>query len=75
MSDSVFAPVVRGNNIHLNLEFEGEAEAYAAFNNLSEGGKVHQPLNPAFWGSLFGEVEDKFGVLWMITTAAKGSPV
>ncbi|WP_139997531.1 VOC family protein [Paenibacillus paridis] len=75
MSDSVFAPVVRGNNIHLNLEFEREEEAHKAFDNLSQGGKISQPLAPAFWGSLFGIVEDKFGILWMITTAANGNPV
>lgn len=69
MSDSVFEPVVRGNAIHLSLEFETEAEAREAFDKLAEGGNVKHPLAPAFWGAMYGEIEDKFGIQWMITTA------
>lgn len=70
MSDAVFEPVIRGNAINLSLEFETEAEARDAFNKLAEGGVVKCPLEPAFWGALFGQIEDKFGIMWMITTAA-----
>ncbi|MCR2805245.1 VOC family protein [Paenibacillus soyae] len=71
MSDSVFEPVVRGNAINLSLEFETEAEAREAFHKLAAGGNVICQLEPAFWGSLYGQLEDKFGVRWMITTAAQ----
>jgi PhnB protein len=71
MSDSVFEPVVHGTAINLCLEFQTEAEAYEAFDKLAEGGTVKDSLKPAFWGSLFGLLEDKFGVSWMITTEAK----
>lgn len=70
MSDSVFEPVQSGNAVHLNLEFASEAEARQAFDQLAVGGQIHQPLEPAFWGSLFGQIEDKFGIRWMITTEA-----
>jgi PhnB protein len=75
MSDSIMEhnPIKRGNNINLNLEFETEAEAHQAFNNLAEGGTVKDSLKPAFWGSLFGQLEDKYGVYWMVTTASKSS--
>ncbi|MFD1953461.1 VOC family protein [Paenibacillus thailandensis] len=69
MSDSVFEPVVRGNAINLSLEFATEAEAREAFHKLAEGGDVKCPLEPAFWGALYGQIEDKYGVRWMITTA------
>ncbi|MFD0717045.1 VOC family protein [Paenibacillus sp. GCM10027626] len=69
MSDSVFEPIIRGNAIHLSLEFATEAEARAAFEKLAEGGKVKSPLEPAFWGALYGHIEDRYGVMWMITTA------
>ncbi|GKU76582.1 VOC family protein [Paenibacillus sp. L3-i20] len=69
MSDSVFEPIIRGNAIHQGIEFTTEAEAREAFDNLAEGGNVKCPLAPAFWGSLFGHIEDKYGVMWMITTA------
>ncbi|AOZ93663.1 VOC family protein [Paenibacillus crassostreae] len=68
MSDSVFEPIIRGNAINLSLEFATEAEAREAFDKLSEGGNVKCPLEPAFWGALFGQIEDKFGIMWMITT-------
>ncbi|OBZ16513.1 VOC family protein [Bacillus sp. FJAT-26390] len=73
MSDSVFEPLVRGNNVHLALEFKTEAEARQAFDNLAAGGHISQPLEPVFWGSLYGEIEDKFGIKWMITTAQEVS--
>jgi len=71
LSDSVFGTLERGNGMSLSLEFAGEAEAHQAFDKLAEGGTVKHPLTPAFWGTLFGQVEDKFGILWMITTEAK----
>lgn len=73
MSDSVFAPLNHGNGIQLNLEFPTEAEAREAFAKLGEGGTVKHPLEPAFWGSLFGQIEDKYGVIWMITNEAQAS--
>jgi len=69
MSDSVFEPIIRGNAINLCLEYATEAEAREAFDKLAEGGNVKCPLEPAFWGALFGQIEDKYGVMWMITTA------
>lgn len=73
MSDSIFEPITRGNAINQCLEFSTEAEAHEAFDKLSEGGTVKDALKPAFWGALFGLLEDKFGVMWMITTEPKAS--
>jgi PhnB protein len=73
MSDSVFEPIIRGNAINLSLEFATEAEARDAFDKLAEGGNVKCPLEPAFWGALYGHIEDKYGVMWMITTEPKAS--
>ncbi|WP_336772922.1 VOC family protein [Paenibacillus sp. MMO-58] len=68
MSDSVFEPLRQGNAINLSLEYSDEAEARGAFEKLAVNGKVICPLEPAFWGALFGHIEDKFGIRWMITT-------
>ncbi|KPV60408.1 glyoxalase [Paenibacillus sp. A3] len=73
MSDSVYAPLNRGNGLQLSLEFPTEAEAREAFTKLGEDGTVKHPLEPAFWGSLFGQIEDKYGVIWMITNEAQTS--
>ncbi|CAG7632622.1 hypothetical protein PAESOLCIP111_03398 [Paenibacillus solanacearum] len=71
MCDCPADPPVHGNVINLNLEFGTEAEARQAFERLAEGGIVKHPLKQEFWGSLFGQIEDKFGVHWMITSEAK----
>ncbi|MNN72371.1 hypothetical protein D3C81_1884010 [compost metagenome] len=71
MSDSMFEPVNYGNAVNMNLEFAEEAEARDAFDRLAEGGVVKEELSPAFWGALYGHVQDKFGVLWMITAVPK----
>ncbi|GAA3408590.1 VOC family protein [Paenibacillus hodogayensis] len=68
MADTVTEPVNPGNGISLNLEFPNEAEAREAFDNLSAGGRVKHPFSMAFWGTFFGQFEDKFGVNWMIVT-------
>ncbi|MBW7475481.1 VOC family protein [Paenibacillus oenotherae] len=70
MCDS-FHPLNQGNAIHQCLEFATEAEAHEAFDKLAEGGTVKHPLTQEFWGSLFGQIEDKYGVLWMITTESE----
>lgn len=63
------AGAIRHGGISLSLEFAEESEAHEAFRKLSEGGTVKHPLEQAFWGTLFGQLEDKFGVPWMISTA------
>jgi PhnB protein len=73
MSDMVFESITHGNSINQSLEFATEAEAHDAFNKLSEGGTVKDSLKPAFWGALFGLLEDKYGVMWMISTEPPAS--
>ncbi|THF72618.1 VOC family protein [Cohnella fermenti] len=62
-------PPGRSYGFDLSLEFATEAEAREAFANLSAGGRVLMALEKQFWGSLFGRIEDKYGVKWQITTA------
>lgn len=68
MSECGREPLKRGNEITLSLEFATEAEARAAFDKLAQGGEVQQPLEPAFWGALFGELTDKWGIHWTISS-------
>ena len=55
-----------GNNIHLSLSPESEAETEQLFKGLSAGGTVIVPLEKAFWGAYFGMFIDKFGITWMV---------
>ncbi|WP_130616561.1 VOC family protein [Cohnella abietis] len=69
----IFDPVDRGSSINLSLEFATEEEAREAFDKLAVGGTIKHPLGPAFWGGLFGQIEDKYGIAWMIGNESKQS--
>jgi PhnB protein len=58
--------VAKGNNMHIQIEPESREEAKRLFDELSEGGKVEQPIQDMFWGAYYGSFQDKFGVNWMI---------
>ncbi len=60
-------PLVFGNNFHLSLETETDAEADKIFKALAAGGKIKLPLQKMFWGAYFGMLQDKFGVQWMVS--------
>ena len=64
--ESMGRKVVFGNNYHICLEAESEAEVDKIFTALTAGGRVEAPLNKTFWAAYFGMCEDKFGVQWMI---------
>jgi len=57
-----------GNQIDIALEFETEEEAIRTFKGLSKGGEVIMPFERMFWGTMFGRVEDPYGVRWQIAT-------
>lgn len=63
--------VVFGNNNSLCINPATKEEADRIFTALSAGGKVDMPMAEMFWGDYFGSFTDKFGVLWMISTAIK----
>lgn len=72
MSDAVSPMQKPGRALALSLDFDNEDEARSAFAKLSEGGKVQHPLEPVFWGAIFGDLEDKFGVVWMVNHDPSG---
>jgi len=59
-------PVDMGNNIHLSLVGPDEIKLTEWFNKLAEGGKVDMPLQKQFWGDIYGQLTDKFGIHWMV---------
>lgn len=59
-------PFSVGNNVHLSLSADTEADARRVFDALSAGGQVTMPLEPTFWSKLFGMVSDRYGISWMI---------
>lgn len=57
---------VQGNAYSISITPDSDTEAERIFESLAEGGQVMMPLEPQFWGSLFGMLVDKFGIQWMV---------
>ncbi len=58
--------VLQGNTISISLNCSSEEELRTTFAKLSEGGKVTQPVEEAFWGAIFGMFVDKYGFNWLM---------
>jgi PhnB protein len=56
----------RGNDVSLMLLCESEAELRDIFAKLSAGGTVTTPVRKEFWGALYADFADRFGVKWML---------
>lgn len=62
-----------GTNVTIALMTNDTEKTKEAFEKLQDGGQVKFPLQPTFWSPLYGQVVDKFGVLWQISTTAPNS--
>jgi PhnB protein len=60
------SPQEKESNISLAIGLADEAKAKEVFDKLSAGGKVTMPLEKMFWGALFGQFTDKYGIDWMV---------
>jgi PhnB protein len=63
-SDMGKGQFVHGNSISLMISCDTEEEINSYFARLAEGGTVQFPLAVQFWGSIYGELTDKFGLTW-----------
>jgi PhnB protein len=52
------------NNVVLHVEFDSEDELRKAFAALSAGSTVNMPVDTTFWGAVYGDLVDKFGIGW-----------
>jgi PhnB protein len=60
---------VPGNTVCLFLSGGTSQDLRAAFDRLSEGAQVTNPLKDVFFG-VYGALNDKFGVRWMFQASA-----
>ena len=63
-------PVHMGDNIHMSIVGSDSALLTKYFNALAKGGKVGLPLAKQFWGDIYRQLTDKFGVHWMVNITA-----
>lgn len=66
MSDSNPDDIIFGNMIILNVFLNSSDDVCKAFHVLKEGGKIHVELGPQFFSSMYGSVEDRFGIRWQL---------
>jgi len=58
--------LTRGNAVSLVLNSGSKKEIKDWYKKLSAGGQATHPLQPNFWGALFGGLTDKFGNHWLL---------
>ena len=58
-----------GDNFTFFITEDTVDKVTALYAKLSEGGKVVEALAPVFWASMYGIVEDKFGINWQVMTS------
>lgn len=63
------APKMAGFSI--SLQYSNEQDSRRIFDALANGGKVTMPFAKTFFSEGFGMLEDRFGVPWMVNTAAE----
>lgn len=51
---------------YLSLAVTSDAEAERIYGALADGGRVLMPMQETFFASRFGQVQDRFGMNWMI---------
>ncbi|WP_295700295.1 VOC family protein [Lapillicoccus sp.] len=68
-------PWERGqNSFFVSLRGETTEEVTALWDRLSAGATVRQPLAPAQWAPLYGMLEDRFGITWVVDVVATYAP-
>jgi PhnB protein len=51
---------------YLSLRVSTDKEAERIFSALADGGRILMPMEETFFASRFGQVQDRFGINWMI---------
>ncbi|GAA4319956.1 VOC family protein [Compostibacter hankyongensis] len=65
-SDSPEEGALGTGRISLALGGTDEKGLRRIFDALSEGGKEGHPLEKQVWGDIYGDVKDKYGIMWMV---------
>lgn len=57
-----------GDQVTISLATTNVEKTREVFASLQEEGQVIMALEETFWSPLYGQVKDKFGVTWQVTT-------
>ncbi|MDY0944358.1 VOC family protein [Priestia megaterium] len=61
-------PYQIGSQVTVAITIDSVEKSKEVFEKLKEGGQVGMPLQETFWSPSYGQVTDKFGVTWKIST-------
>lgn len=64
-------PYQTGNHVTIAIVTDDAGRAKRIFDALADLGQVKMPLQETFWSPAYGQVTDKFGVTWQISTEVK----
>ncbi|WP_110927560.1 VOC family protein [Bacillus massiliglaciei] len=67
-------PYQIGSQVTIAIIFDEAEETKTAFKKLQEGGEILMPLQETFWSPFYGQVQDKFGITWQISTKTADPP-
>lgn len=52
--------------VTLSINLDDLQEQERIFKALSAGGTVSMPLQKTFWGAMYGQLIDRYGIQWML---------
>lgn len=61
-------PYQLGSQVTIAITITDADKSKEVFDKLLEGGKVEMALQETFWSPAYGQVTDKFGVTWQVST-------
>ncbi|OZI12239.1 hypothetical protein CEW92_07105 [Bacillaceae bacterium SAS-127] len=63
-------PYQIGSQVTVAVSINDVEKSKEVFEKLQEDGQVMMPLQETFWSPLYGQVTDKFGITWQVSTQA-----
>jgi PhnB protein len=61
-------PYQIGEQVTVAITINDVKKSEEVFGKLQDGGHVMMPLQETFWSPSYGQVTDKFGVTWQVST-------
>jgi PhnB protein len=58
--------LAKGNSVSILLNCDSEKEIKNIYKKLAQGGKQTHPIETTFFGSLLGDLVDKYGNTWLL---------
>jgi len=57
-----------GSQVSIAVSIENVEKSKEVFEKLQDGGHIIMPLQETFWSPSYGQLTDKFGITWQVTT-------